>query len=55
VTTSNIDRGGRSAGRDALIDVAARGTVAIYRYWPVVTTFSTFRCGAVVWPTKDLM
>jgi len=26
-----------------------------YRYWPVVTTCSTFRWGAVVWPTRDLI
>ena len=42
-------------GRAALIGVAARGTAALYRYWPVVTIFSTFRGGAVVWPTRDLM
>jgi len=34
--------------------VSGNADTPVHKYWPVLTTFSTLRCGWWTWPTSDL-
>jgi len=34
--------------------VSGNADTPVHKYWPVLTTFSTLRCGWWTWPTNDL-